>query len=128
MSMEMEKINPIWDSGNFVLMSGITDESCLMAINFILYHNMKESPLDMRLTLVINSPGGSVSAAFALIDVMKTSKIPVDTIATGSIASCGVLLTMSGVKKGKGVIVVGKAGLAMITHGALRVRAHNGYN
>ena len=98
MAMEMEKINPIWDSGNFILMSGITDESCLMAINFIQYHNMKESPLD-RLTLVINSPGGSVSAAFALIDVMKTSKIPVDTVAIGSIASCGVLLTMSGAKR-----------------------------
>jgi ATP-dependent Clp protease, protease subunit len=90
-------INPLWDSGNYILMDGINDKSCLDAINFILYHNMKESPLS-HLTIIINSPGGSVSAAFALIDVMKTSKIPVHTNAIGSIASCGVLLTMSGAK------------------------------
>ena len=88
-------INPLWASGNFILMDGINDQSCKEAINFILYHNMKESPLK-NLTLVINSPGGSVSAAFALIDVMLTSKIPVNTAAIGSIASCGVLLTMAG--------------------------------
>lgn len=93
--MEYEKVNPIWDTGNFILMDGITDKSCREAINFILYHNMKQSPLE-ALTLVINSPGGSVSAAFALIDVMLTSKIPVNTAAIGMIASCGVLLTMTG--------------------------------
>ena len=92
------EIDPIWDSGNFILMAGITDQSCLEAIRFIQYHNMAESKLE-RLTLVINSPGGSVSAAFALIDVMKTSNIPVDTIASGQIASCGVLLTMSGARR-----------------------------
>ena len=37
--------------------------------------------------------------AFALIDVMKTSTIPVNTVAVGSIASCGVLLTMTGVQR-----------------------------
>ena len=34
-----------------------------------------------------------------MIDVMLTSKIPVDTLATGLIASCGVLITMSGAKR-----------------------------
>jgi ATP-dependent Clp protease protease subunit len=93
--IEYERVNPVWDSGNYVLMENIDDKSCLDAINFIQYHNLKESPLD-SLTLVVNTPGGSVSAAFALIDVMKTSKIPVDTLAIGSIASCGVLITMAG--------------------------------
>ena len=96
--MEKQEINPLWDSGNYVFMEGVTDESCLKAINFIQYHNMKHSPLK-SLTLIINSPGGSVSAAFALIDVMKTSSIPVNTLATGLIASCGVLLTMSGAER-----------------------------
>ena len=96
--MEFDKINPLWESGNFVFMTGVNDESCLQAINFIQFHNMRQSPLE-ALTLIINSPGGSVSSAFALIDVMKTSAIPVNTIAVGTIASCGVLLTMSGAKR-----------------------------
>ena len=95
MQPQTDKINPLWDSGNYIFMSDVNDESCLQAINFIQYHNMKSSPLK-TLTLIINSPGGSVSSAFALIDVMKTSTIPVNTVAVGSIASCGVLLTMSG--------------------------------
>ena len=93
-----ERIDPLWDSGNFIFMTGVDDASCEAAMRFIAYHNMKESPLE-RLTLIINSPGGSVSAAFALIDMMMTSSIPVDTLATGQIASCGVLLTMSGARR-----------------------------
>ena len=48
--------------------------------------------------LYINSPGGEVASAFHLIDVIKQSKIPVHTYGMGSIASCGVLLMMSGAK------------------------------
>ena len=95
--LDYGKIDPIWDSGNYVLMDGINDHTCLQAIRFIQYHNMNESDLD-HLTIVVNSPGGSVSAAFALIDTMRTSRIPVHTLAIGEIASCGVLITMSGAK------------------------------
>ena len=95
---EFQRMDPLWQSGNYIFMTGVTDESCLDAIRFIQWHNMSDSPLK-RLTLIINSPGGSVSAAFALIDVMRTSKIPVDTVATGMIASCGVLITMSGQRR-----------------------------
>lgn len=98
MSKDYERIDPLWDSGNYLFMEGVDDVSCSNAIRFIQYHNMSESPLK-ELTLVINSPGGSVSAAMALIDVMKTSTIPVNTLAIGMIASCGVLLTMSGKKR-----------------------------
>ena len=97
-NIEYDKVDPIWDSGNYLLMEGINDLSCARAIRFIQYHNMSSSPLD-SLTIVINSPGGSVSAALALIDVMKTSRIPVNTLAIGMIASCGVLLTMSGANR-----------------------------
>ena len=98
MSQEYERIDPLWNSGNYLFMEGVDDISCGNAIRFIQYHNMSESPLK-ELTIVINSPGGSVSSAMALIDVMKTSNIPVNTLALGMIASCGVLLTMSGKKR-----------------------------
>lgn len=98
MDIEYERMDPLWASGNYLFQEAVTDESCARAMKFIQWHNMKDSPLD-SLTLVINTPGGSVSAAMALIDVMKTSNIPVNTLALGSIASCGVLLTMSGVNR-----------------------------
>ena len=47
---------------------------------------------------MINSPGGEVHSAFALIDMMKGSKIPVRTVGLGMIASCGLLTFMSGEK------------------------------
>ena len=98
MDKQYQRIDPLWDSGNYLFMEGVDDVSCSNAIRFIQYHNMSDSPLK-ELTLVINSPGGAVSAAMALIDVMKTSNIPVNTLAIGMIASCGVLLTMSGKKR-----------------------------
>ena len=45
MQPQMDKINPLWDSGNYVFMSKVDDDSCLQAINFIQYHNMKQTPL-----------------------------------------------------------------------------------
>jgi ATP-dependent Clp protease protease subunit len=64
---------------------------------------MPQSRRPKEITLVINSPGGSVHAAFALIDTMKGSAIPIKTVGLGLIASCGVLTFMAG-HKGKRVI------------------------
>lgn len=47
---------------------------------------------------MICSDGGSIADAFALIDVMRASSIPVKTVGLGSIASCGLLIFMSGHK------------------------------
>ena len=49
-----------------------------------------------ELNLVICSPGGDLSAAFALIDVMRGSAIPVKTTGLGMIASAGLLIFISG--------------------------------
>ncbi len=96
--MEYERIDPIWDSGNYIFMEGVTDESCKNAMRFIAYHNMKQSPLD-KLTIIINSPGGSLTACFALMDMMRTSSIPVHTLVLGQVCSCGILITMAGAKR-----------------------------
>lgn len=45
---------------------------------------------------MICSDGGSIAEAFALIDVMRSSRIPVKTVGLGSIASCGLLIFMAG--------------------------------
>ena len=85
------------EEGIYLFMEDFNEESCKGAINFILTHNIQDKPLK-KLQLMINSPGGSVHACFALIDVMKGSRIPVHTIGLGMIASCGILTFMAGQK------------------------------
>ncbi len=48
------------------------------------------------ITLIINSVGGEVGDAFALIDVMEMSRKKIRTVGTGYIASCGLLTFMAG--------------------------------
>ena len=63
------------------------------------YNFMPEELRPDSITLVINSPGGSVHSAFHLIDAMMMSEIPVNTMGHGLVASCGVLTIMAGKKR-----------------------------
>lgn len=51
-----------------------------------------------EITLVINSPGGSVDAGFALWDQIKMLKSPVTTLVTGIAASMGSILSVCGAR------------------------------
>ena len=89
----------MWDSGLYYMADGFTYESTAPIVKWIIEKNLlPDSERPEKLTLVINSPGGSVHAAFALIDTMKGSAIPVHTVGLGLIASCGVLTFMAGEK------------------------------
>jgi len=73
--------------------------SCGDAMAFILERNlMTKKPPWMK--FIINSPGGEVASAFALIDSMKGSRIPIYTYGLGQIASCGLMMFIAG-EKGK---------------------------
>ena len=87
--------DPVRDNGIYLLMEDITVKSCKEAIQWILEENLKDKKKPF-LQLMINSPGGDVSACFALVDAIKGSKIPVRTIGLGMIASCGLLLFIAG--------------------------------
>ena len=89
----------LYKSGIYLLMDTITAESCKDAIEFVLKQNT-EKKKQKRLQFMICSPGGDVPSCFALIDIMKGSKIPIHTIGLGVIASCGLLLFITG-EKGK---------------------------
>lgn len=94
----------MWDAGIYYFADGFTYESTKPAVNWIIEKNLlPKTERPKELTLIINSPGGSVHAAFALIDVMKGSAIPIKTVGLGLIASCGVLTFMAG-QKGKRVL------------------------
>jgi len=94
---EMAPANNLASNGVYVLMDDITMESCRECIKWIMNHNLSDNRLP-QLTLIINSPGGDVHAAFALIDTMKASSIPIKTVGLGLIASCGFLLFIAGTK------------------------------
>jgi ATP-dependent Clp protease protease subunit len=81
--------------GVYLLMSEINSDTVKPVIEWILKNNFIRSPID-NLTLIINSGGGNVTDAFALIDVMKGSAIPVHTIDLGEISSAALMIFMAG--------------------------------
>ncbi|PLR78454.1 ATP-dependent Clp endopeptidase, proteolytic subunit ClpP [Bacillus sp. V3-13] len=53
---------------------------------------------DKDISLYINSPGGSTSAGFAILDTMQYIKPDIRTICTGMAASFGAMLLLAGTK------------------------------
>lgn len=107
MSEEQKDLKPgeaMYDAGMYYFHEGFNNKSTATVINWIIDQNLQtKNSRKKELTLIINSPGGSVHSAFALIDTMKGSAIPVKTVGIGLIASCGILTFMAG-KKGRRVI------------------------
>jgi ATP-dependent Clp protease protease subunit len=67
------------------------------AIQWLLYENHQhEKP--PHLTLYINSGGGDLYNAFALIDVMLGSEIPIWTVGVGSVMSAAIVILACGAK------------------------------
>lgn len=99
----MNKLNlQLTDGGDskhsfFLMMEEISLNTCKTAVEWILEANFTEERPEM-LNLIITSPGGDLNAAFALIDVMRGSAIPVRTIGLGQIASAGLMIFIAGEK------------------------------
>ena len=93
-----ETINLGLLSASFHYLGSEIDESSISeVIRWIVYENLKPEP-QKTLTLMINSTGGDLSQAFALIDVMKNSKHPIRTIGVGSVISAAFLIFASGTR------------------------------
>lgn len=89
--------NLMADNGIYHLTSGVEFNSVAPIIKWILEENLSVSKKS-HLTLIISSYGGDTNAAFALIDTMRGSTIPVYTVGLGVIASAGLLIFMAGSK------------------------------
>ena len=87
----------LYEAGIFLFMGSVDSDSCREAIDFILKQNT-EKKKKKNLKFMICSPGGSMPDCFALIDIMKGSRIPIHTVGLGMIASCGLLLFITGEK------------------------------
>ena len=87
----------LYKSGIYLFMDAVTPDTCKDAIEFVIKQN-SEKKKQKRLQFMICSPGGQIPECFALIDIMKGSKIPIHTVGLGCIASCGLLLFITGEK------------------------------
>jgi ATP-dependent Clp protease protease subunit len=93
---ELTHTQALADNGMFVLMGEIDTESCKPAIEWILHQNFVVKKRRKELLLLICSEGGNVETAFALIDVMRSSSVPIKTVGLGQIASAGLLIFLAG--------------------------------
>lgn len=76
----------------------VTDVSANLVVAQMLFLEAEDPGKDIH--FYINSPGGSVSAGFAIYDTMQYIKCDVSTVCIGMAASMGAFL-LSGGKKGK---------------------------
>lgn len=74
----------------------VSDMSASLIIAQMLFLEAQDSEKDIQ--LYINSPGGSVSAGFAIYDTMQYIKCDVSTICIGLAASFGAFLLAGGTK------------------------------
>jgi ATP-dependent Clp endopeptidase proteolytic subunit ClpP len=81
--------------GVFPMFSDIDEVLSQRCVEFILKANIILKP-NFPLTFFINSPGGSVTAGWAITTMMETSNNPISTVALGEIASMGLMVFVAG--------------------------------
>jgi ATP-dependent Clp protease protease subunit len=81
----------------YYLTGEISEDTVTPVIRWVMYENL-EGKEEKTLTLYINSTGGDLYQAFALIDVIKQSKHTVSTVAIGACMSAAFLIFSSGSK------------------------------
>jgi ATP-dependent Clp protease protease subunit len=84
------------DTGIYVLMDDIEAETVKPVIEWILHENHVRKKKHKELLLMICSQGGSLEHAFALIDVITSSRVPIKTVGLGVVASCGLMIFLTG--------------------------------
>lgn len=97
-STEKNHTEALADSGMFVFMDEVDNDSIKPAIEWLLYENYVTKKKKKELLLMICSEGGDMGAAFALIDTMMSSNIPIKTVGLGTIASAGLLIFIAGTR------------------------------
>ncbi|MBR5746224.1 MAG: ATP-dependent Clp protease proteolytic subunit [Clostridia bacterium] len=81
-----------------LLFNEINDDLACVICAQLLFLEAQDPEKDI--TMYINSPGGSVSAGFAIYDTMRSIKCKVSTVCVGSACSMGAFLLAAG-EKGK---------------------------
>lgn len=83
--------------GAYMFFDEVDSDSAKGLCEFIIKANYifpKEQPL----TILVNSGGGEMYDGFAIIDLMETSRLKIQTVGIGMIASMATLITTAGTK------------------------------
>jgi ATP-dependent Clp protease protease subunit len=96
--LEKTHTQALADNGMFVFMGEVDNEHIQPIVEWILHENFVVKKRKKELLLMICSEGGDMSTAFALIDVMRSSLIPVKTVGLGQIGSAGLLIFLAGTR------------------------------
>lgn len=81
----------------FFLTGEIDEDNVGKCIKWITYENL-DTKQEKTLTLYVNSTGGDLYQAFALIDIMNTSEYTIRTIGIGTVMSAAFLIVAAGTK------------------------------
>jgi ATP-dependent Clp protease, protease subunit len=95
-STEITVSQDLQSAGMYVFMGEVSSENVQPIVEWILYENFVSKKRKKELLLMICSEGGDMSAAFALIDVMRSSVVPIKTVGLGQIASAGLMIFLTG--------------------------------
>lgn len=86
-----------------IMLTGpVTDESASIIQAQLLFLSNEDSKADIN--FYINSPGGSVSAGFGIVDTMRFLRCDVATTCIGMAASMGAVLLAAGTKGKRSVL------------------------
>jgi ATP-dependent Clp protease protease subunit len=86
--------NALLDNNIHFLTGEIEEENITNCIKWITYQNLDNT--EKVLTLYVNSTGGDLYQAFALIDIMRNSRHTIQTIGIGAVMSAAFLIFISG--------------------------------
>jgi ATP-dependent Clp protease, protease subunit len=81
-----------------LLISGPVDDKMLRDAT-VRVLAMEQKDAKKSITVFINSPGGSADAGFAIYDLLRFVKPPINTVVNGLCASAGILIHLAGDKK-----------------------------
>lgn len=84
------------DDRTVFLWGQVDDSSAKQVIERLMYLDIMEPGSEIK--LIINSPGGYVTAGFAIYDAMLSANSPVSTICSGMAASMASILLSAGTK------------------------------
>jgi ATP-dependent Clp protease protease subunit len=104
MTEKLENVGPVNERIDSALLNNrihfitgdIDEDNTLAAIRWIMYENLQDN--DDELTIYINSDGGNLQDAFALIEVMQKSRKTIRTIGIGSVCSSAFMIFAAGTK------------------------------
>ena len=84
----------LFESRTLLISGGVDDKMLKEATMRVMA--MEAEDADAPITVMINSPGGSADAGFAIYDLLRFVSCPVRTIVNGLCASAGILIHLAG--------------------------------